>query len=156
MKGGKKMKNVMIFCLSILFTCSGLVSIISAQDLDNLYIEKVACPMTVSVGTPLDVTVTVKNEGPATTINRFAVALSGNPLNSLGGIGVWGPFPRNKTVNVPAYGTKTFTLRIVSSVPTSLKNKFAVAGLSLIEDDPEEPNKLKAGGGCMVQVVGSP
>lgn len=150
------MKKALIFCLLILFTCSGLVSIISAQGLDNLDIEKVVCPMTVSAGTPLDVTVTVKNEGPATTINRFAVALSGNPVNSLGGTGVWGPFVRNKTVNVPAYGTKTFTLRIVSSVPTSLKGKMAGAGVTLLSDDPEEPNKPQDGGGCMVQVVDSP
>lgn len=150
------MKKVLIFCLSILVAFFSFTSILFAQDLKNLEIAKVICPQTVNVGTPLDVTVTVENEGPAITITRFAVALSGNPVNSLGGTGVWGPFPRTKTVNIPAYGSKTFTLRIISTVPASLKGKIAGAGVTILSDDLEEPNVPQSGGGCLVQVTGTP
>ncbi|MGQ9570808.1 MAG: hypothetical protein ACUVUQ_08210 [Thermodesulfovibrionales bacterium] len=109
--------------------------------------------MTVTAGNPLDVQVTVKNEGlSAITINRFAVVISGNPVASLGGIGVWGPFVRNKTVSVPAYRSKTFSLRIVNSVPTSLKCKIAGASVTILSNNPEEPNKPQSRHGCLVQV----
>lgn len=147
------MKKLLLFCLSILIVCFGLISSTLAQGLDDLKIDKVICPTTVTVGTPLDVTVEVANEGPTPiTITRSAVVLSGNPVGSLGGTGVWGPFPRNKTVNVPAYGSKQFTLRIVSSVPTSLKGKIAGAGVTILSDDPSEPNRPQSGGGCLVIV----
>jgi len=147
------MKKLLLFCLSILIVCFGFVSSTLAQGLDDLKIDKVICPTTVTVGTPLDVTVEVANEGPTPiTITRSAVVLSGNPVGSLGGTGLWGPFPRNKTVNVPAYGSKQFTLRIVSSVPTSLKGKIAGAGVTILSDDPSEPNRPQSGGGCLVIV----
>jgi hypothetical protein len=147
------MKKLLPFCLSILIFCFGFVSSTLAQALDDLKIDKVICPTTVTVGTPLDVTVEVANEGPTPiTITRSAVVLSGNPVGSLGGTGVWGPFPRNKTVNVPAYGSKQFTLRIVGSVPTSLKGKIAGAGVTILSDDPSEPNRPQSGGGCLVIV----
>ncbi len=147
------MKKLLLFCLSMLLACFGFVSSTLAQGLDDLKIDKVICPTTVTVGTPLDVTVEVANEGPTPiTITRSAVVLSGNPVGSLGGTGLWGPFPRNKTVNVPAYGSKQFTLRIVSSVPTSLKGKIAGAGVTILSDDPSEPNRPQSGGGCLVIV----
>lgn len=147
------MKKLLLFCLLILIVCFGFVSSTLAQGLDDLKIDKVICPTTVTVGTPLDVTVEVANEGPTPiTITRSAVVLSGNPVGSLGGTGLWGPFPRNKTVNVPAYGSKQFTLRIVSSVPTSLKGKIAGAGVTILSDDPSEPNRPQSGGGCLVIV----
>jgi hypothetical protein len=148
------LKKLLLFCLSILIACFGLVSYTLAQNLKDLKIENVICPETVIAGTALDVTVGVNNKGPAPiTITRFAAVLSGNPVNSLGGTGIWGPFPRNKSVTVPAYGSKQFTLRIVSSVPTSLKGKIAVAGVTILSDDPSEPNRPQSGGGCLVQVV---
>jgi len=148
------MKKLLTFCLSILIACFGLVSSTLAQNLKDLEIDKVICPETVTAGTALDVSVTVRNDGSAPiTITRFAVALSGNPVNSLAGTGVWGPFPKNKTVNIPAYGSKQFTLRIISSVPTSLKGKIAGAGVTILSDDPSEPNRPQSGGGCLVQVV---
>jgi hypothetical protein len=153
-KEGRKMKKLLPFCLSILIACLVLVSSTIAQNLKDLKIENVICPETVAAGTSLDVTVKVNNEGPAQiTITRFGVALSGNPVNSLGGTGMWGPFPRTKTVTVPAYGSKQFTLRILSSVPTSLKGKMAAAGVTILSDDPSEPNRPQSGGGCLVQVV---
>jgi len=148
------MKKVLLFCLSIVFACFGFVSTALSQDLSDLEIYKVICPETVSAGTALDVTVQISNSGSIpVTITRFAVALSGNPVNSLGGTGVWGPFPRNKTVNIPAFGGKQFTLRIMSSVPTSLKGKMAAVGVTILSDDPAEPNVPSDGGGCLVQVV---
>src|SRR4030043_2039759 len=131
-EGGKKMKKLLLFCLSVLLACFGFVSSTLAQDLDDLELNKVICPTTVTAGTPLDVTVEVANEGPTPiTITREAVVLSGNPVGSLGGTGVWGPFPRYKTVTVPAYGSKQLTLRIVNSVPTSLKGKLSAAGVTI-------------------------
>ncbi|MFH1701808.1 MAG: hypothetical protein ABIB41_00065 [Nitrospirota bacterium] len=147
------MKKLLPFCLLVLLACFGLISSTLAQGLDDLKIDNVICPNTVTAGTPLDVTVEVTNEGPTPiTITRSAVVLSGNPVGSLGGTGVWGPFPRYKTVTVPAYGSKQFTLRIVGSVPTSLKGKIAGAGVTILSDDPSEPNRPQSGGGCLVIV----
>ena len=152
-EGGEKMKKLLLFCLSMLLACFGFVSSTLAQDLDDLELDKVICPNTVTAGTPLDVTVDVTNEGPTPiTITRAAVVLSGNPVGSLGGTGVWGPFPRYKTVTVPAYGSKQFTLRIVNSVPSSLKGKIAAVGVTILSDDPNEPNIPSDGGGCLVIV----
>jgi hypothetical protein len=153
-KEGRKMKKLLPFCLLTLIACFGLVSSTLAQDLKDLKIDKVICPITVTAGTALKVTVEVSNEGPTQiTITRFGVALSGNPVNSLGGTGVWGPFLRSKSVTVPAMGgSEQFTLTIVSSVPTSLRGKIAVVGVTILSDDPSEPNKPQSGGGCLVQV----
>ncbi len=75
------MKKLLLFCLSILLVCFGLVSSTLAQDLDDLKIDNVICPTTVTAGTPLDVTVKVTNEGSTPiTITRSAVVLSGNPV----------------------------------------------------------------------------
>jgi hypothetical protein len=148
------MKKFLIFCLLILITCFGLVSSTLAQDLDNLELNKVICPGTVTAGTRLDVTVEVANEGPTPiTITREAVVLSGNPVSSLGGTGVWGPFPRNVVKTISAYSSTSFTLKVVGSVPTSLKGKIAAVGVSILSGDTAaEPNKPSDGGGCFVIV----
>jgi hypothetical protein len=153
-KEGRNMKKLLLLYLAILIVCFSFVSTVLAQDLDNLELNKVICPSTVTAGKRLVVTVEVANEGPTPiTITREAVVLSGNPVSSLGGTGVWGPFPRKKTVTVPAYGAEQFTLKIVGSVPTSLKGKIAAVGVTILSDDTaEEPNKPSDGGGCFVIV----
>jgi hypothetical protein len=152
-EGGEKMKKLLLLCLSILLVCFSFVSTVLAQGLDNLELNKVICPVTVTAGTPLDVTVEVANEGPTPiTITREAVVLSGNPVSSLGGTGVWGPFPRNVVKTISAYTSTSFTLRVVGSVPTSLKGKIAAVGVTILSDDPSEPNVPSDGGGCLVIV----
>lgn len=142
------MKKLLLFCLTILLACSGVVSTTLAQDLKGLKVTDVVCPTEVTAGASFTVTVYVENDGPNTvTANYAMVGITGNPVSSLGGTGMWGPFRRLVNLSVPGYSNSSFTFNI--TVPTSLRGKMAAIGVTPISNDKNEP---RSGGGCLVYV----
>lgn len=106
------------------------------------------CPPSVTAGTPLQIEVTVVDGQNCTipwipcteffTFNRFMTSMAaGSRRNTLGMLGVYGPFPYNLPGDVtldpldPA-GFKT-TITIINSVPGNLVGQMVGATASVID-----------------------
>jgi predicted flavoprotein YhiN len=144
----RNVKKLLPVCLSILLACFGFVSIALAQSLDNLEVKEVVCPTQVTAGASFTVTVYIENDGPNTVTADYAmVGVTGNPVSSLGGTGVWGPLRKLVNLSVGPYSNSSFTFDI--KVPTSLRGKMAAIGVTPISNDKNEP---RSGGVCIVYV----
>ena len=99
------------------------------------------CPPTVSAGTPLEINVTVNNTdfSQSFTFNRFMTGLAaGSRRDTLGMLGVYGPFPYNLSSNVtlPPNGQEAFAnVPVISAVPGTLVGQMVGATISVV--DPE-------------------
>jgi len=97
------------------------------------------CPPTVSAGTPLVIEITVDNwDFPNSfTFNRFMTALAaGSRRNTLGMLGVYGPFPYNlpSDVTIPPQGQQVFSnVPIISVVPATLVGQMVGATASVVD-----------------------
>ena len=92
--------------LAVLFTCAFLsfpTTNVLADDVDLTAV----CPLSVVAGSPLVIDITVSNKSfTEVTVNRFMTALGrGSKKNTLGMIGVYGPFAYNlsESVTVPGF-----------------------------------------------------
>lgn len=96
------------------------------------------CPPTVSAGTPLGIDITVENRDHLNsfTFNRFMTALAaGSRRNTLGMLGVYGPFPYNlSNVTIPPNGQQVFTnVPIINAVPATLVGQMVGATASVVD-----------------------
>lgn len=97
------------------------------------------CPPTVSAGTPLEIDITVENRDffNSFTFNRFMTALAaGSRRNTLGMLGVYGPFPYNlpSNVTIPPNGQQAFTsVPIINAVPATLVGQMVGATASVVD-----------------------
>ncbi len=101
----------------------------------------VVCPPTVLAATPLEVDITVENKDFFTsfTFNRFMTVLAaGSRRNTLGMLGVYGPFPYNlpSDVTIPPNGQQVFTsVPVINSVPANLVAQMVGATASVVDDE---------------------
>ena len=97
------------------------------------------CPPTVSAGAPLAIDITVENGDSfsAFTFNRFMTAMAaGSRRNTLGMLGVYGPFPYNlpSNVTIPPNGQQVFTnVPVISAVPGTLVGQMVGATASVVD-----------------------
>lgn len=137
------------------------IGTVYADDLD----VKVICPASVSSGQSLDVMVQPQNwdckHSVDLTGQQIMKLLVGNSAGTLGGAGLWGPYPQNivNLVLPPANcrnGTPgtvdPFPVTIISEVPASLNGTMAFANVNVVFDATSEIG----GGGCLVTVVAPP
>jgi len=96
----------------------------------------IACPDTVTVGNPLEVTVvSIVNTDliNSVAIEKALIGFGGNMGNSVSGIGLFGPFNRVLNWSVGPGGTPGGTIadgrkiRIIDKVPSALAGKVAMA-----------------------------
>jgi hypothetical protein len=92
----------------------------------------IACPDTIKVGSPLEVTVvSIVNTDliNSVAIEKALVGFGGNMGNSVSGIGLFGPF--NRVLNWPVGPGATINdgrkITIIDKVPSALAGKVAMA-----------------------------
>jgi hypothetical protein len=103
------------------------------------------------------------------TFNKLVVALSGNASDSLGGLGIFGPFATGISGRIPAADCEDFggipgvreeTVRVVDRVPAKLAGTaaFVFAQVTIREDGLPvgESEKTREQEFCKVSVVGRP
>ena len=121
-------KYFMVFCG--IFCSIVLLGIVSAQA-GALEVD-IACPDTVKVGSPLEVTVvSIVNTDAENSVDipKALVGFGGNMGNSVSGIGLFGPFNRVLNWSVGAGGTIADgrKITIIDKVPSALAGKVAMA-----------------------------
>ena len=77
------------------------------------------------------------------------VSLIGNAAQTLGGTGIYGPFNKNLSWSVPAYGCFTGGVKVLKLVPSELAGKIASVMFSLIDTH----GCVIKSAGCLVQVT---
>jgi hypothetical protein len=99
------------------------------------------CPPNVSAATQLEINITVENRdfSESFTFSRFMTALAaGSRRNTLGMLGVYGPFPYNlsSSVTIPPRGQQVFTnVPVISSVPGTLVGQMVGATASVVDSE---------------------
>jgi hypothetical protein len=120
-----------LFAVFCCFFCSIVLLGIGSAQAEVLEVD-IACPDTVTVGSPLEVTVvSILNTDiiNSVVIEKALVGFGGNMGNSVSGIGLFGPYNRTLNWNVGpgatiADGRK---IRIIDKVPAALAGKVAMA-----------------------------
>ena len=144
------MKKLLALSLLLLLVAFGVVTTASASSCSLPIHVALTCPTSVAAGAGFSVSAYVCNEsGSKVYLNRGMVGLIGNAAGTLGDAGIYGPFNRNLSWSVPAYGCITRSIIVLNPVPAALGGKIAAVMFSLfnakgcvIESD-----------GCLVEIT---
>lgn len=160
------MRNVLI-----LFVATSFLGAQSALALD-INIDLLNCPLTVQAGSPVVVNMLLESEECFdVSFPRTFVAIVGNTDDSVGGIGIFGPFARNVSGTIPAV-EECFTwptvpgrlgplpVTITNNVPASLVGTVAAivvsieaTGTETLPDLTEETQEGHPAGSCLVEII---
>ena len=129
------------------------------------------CPLTVPAGGSVNVIVSLKNDGcSAFDFQRTFVAIAGNTDDSVGGLGIFGPFVRAISGTIPEaecnFGFPVFPevpgelgpllVNVTNNVPASLVGTAAGMFVSLDAtetDSTGETEKTLISGSCIVEIT---
>jgi len=141
------MKRTLLFVLAVVVIYAGTAS---AQDVKL----DVKCPPNIRAGSLLNVTLNVSASTLECTgtigVPRLMVAIGGNAQDTLGGIGIWGPFlrPANWTLTFCA-APLTKTVKVIDAMPATVVGTMAMVMVKAIDSAGRELGS----GTCYVNVL---